>query len=355
MSKLSTDITPKIVSKEEFQKDKFYFSYSSLVKLMRDPPLFHNDYILRQKEDLSAKHLSIGELLHCLVLEPENFDEKFVVMSKRVPGGKLKDAIDNVYNTYTKPLLESNPGIPYTLEDFSKELLMEFIEIDLYQKFVDAKKAVNGVMLSADDKRLEKTKTIECTEYFSTLIEGEKKTVVDLSMVEQAKGKATAIFNSKVSMDLLTGTSIKNDVRKEIELKADIPNYPFGLKGIIDCVKVDYAAETIYITDLKTTSLSLEAWKEKFEISEYMYWLQAIVYKELVLSLVPKDNDGTWKLKVHYLVVDKNNKVYPFPVSATSLASWEFKTKEVLDKANWHFTNHVYDLPYEYEQGLVEL
>ena len=68
MSKLSTDITPKIVSKEEFQKDKFYFSYSSLVKLMRDPPLFHNDYILRQKEDLSAKHLSIGELRHCLVL-----------------------------------------------------------------------------------------------------------------------------------------------------------------------------------------------------------------------------------------------------------------------------------------------
>ena len=59
----------------EFYKNKFYFSYSSLNKLLYSPTLFYNWYILKEKEDRTDKHLLEGKVLHCLLVEKDKFDE----------------------------------------------------------------------------------------------------------------------------------------------------------------------------------------------------------------------------------------------------------------------------------------
>ena len=343
------------ISKEEFLKEKFYLSFSSLGKLLSSPKIFYRDYILKEREELEGKHLKEGELLHCFVLEPENFDDKFIVMPAKVPGGGLKIVIDNVFKTYAKPQIKKGEVciIP-KLEDLNAEILNELKLQDLYQTLVSAKrKDSDGLMLTADQKRLQKVITPETEIYWSALIEGERKTIVDMDMVTKSKIKAQAILSTPKALKLLTTNTIKTDVRKEVELKCELSGYPFGLKGIIDCVLVDYENETIYITDLKTTSKELKDWESSVDM--YRYWLQAVIYKELILALVPDDNNRPWKLKFNFIVVDKNNMVYPYPVSAQSLALWELKAKEEYDKAKWHFDNHIYNLPYEYELGLVEL
>jgi len=345
----------KLEQEAAFKKDKFYFSFSSLVKLILDPRIFYKDYILREREEISGKHLDIGELLHCLVLEPDNFDDKFVIMSKKVPGGKLKDVIDEVYKTYAKPKIESNPADTYTLSDFESKVLAELKSQDLYQTLVDAVRAVNGVKLTGDQKRLEKAITPETIEYFNVLVISERKTIVDMDMSLKAKEKSDAILNNKKAMDLLTARSIKQDVRKEIELKAELNGYEFGLKGILDCVKIDYENAVIHIVDLKTTSKSLDAWTKSFMTSEYNYWLQPIVYKELLLSLIPKESKAQWTMKIHYVVVDKDNQVYCYPVSSTSLQKWEVMAKGAYDIAKWHLEENDFELPYNYAKGLVEL
>jgi len=340
---------------QEFKAEKFYFSFSSLVKLLRDPKLFHNDYILRQREDISAKHLDIGELLHCLVLEPEELEDKFVIMSQKAPGGKIRTVIDAVYKTYVRPMVNANPGTVYTLNDFESELIAEMVEQDAYQNLTDAKRATNGVKLTGDQKRLAKIITPSTQSYFGVLIQGEKKTIVDFDMAQTAHEKAQLILSHEDAMSFMKTFNSKEDVRREMYLEYDLPGYTFGLKGIIDCLKVDYKNETIYISDIKTTSKKLEDWRKGFMESEYMYWLQAIIYKELIQKLIPEDSRGKWKLVFTYIVIDGKNNVYCFNVSAESLREWEFKTKNALDIAKWHLDNHSFNLPYAYERGLVEL
>ena len=339
-----------------FKKEKFYFSFSSLVKLMLDPRKFYKDYVLKEREDLSAKFLDIGQLVHCLVLEPENFDDKFVIMGKKAPGGKLKTVIDEVYKTYAQDLIKAYPNRVFSLHDFEDNILSELLSQDLYQNLVDAKRATNGVVLTGDMKRLAKAITPETQSYFNILTESATKTIVDMDMANKANEKANAILDNATAIDLLTEKSQKEEVRMEMELKSEfIEQYPFGLKGILDCVKIDYENAVIHIVDLKTTSKTLDAWKKAFMTSDYNYWLQPIVYKELILSLIPKESKDKWTMKIHYVVVDSDNQVYCFPVSADSLREWEQMAIGAYDIGKWHLDSHNYELPYNYAKGLVEL
>jgi hypothetical protein len=339
---------------QEFFKEKFYVSFSSLSKLLTDPKQFYKEYILGEYDDSDTKVLKQGELLHCFVLEPENFDDKFVVMPAKVPGGGLKIVIDTVYKTYVPDWMEQHPGQVPILEDFKQQILDELVEQDLYQTLTDAKrKDVNGNLLTADEKRIEKCITEITRAYFAALVESGRKTIVDLDMVAKSRAKADAILSNTKVQHLISGEQIDRDVRKEMKLDCELPGYPFGLKGILDCVVIDYKNATIYITDLKTTSKELKDFQESVE--KYKYWLQAVIYKELVISLIPKDNDEPWTLKFNFLVIDKTNSVYAFPVSPDSLRKWEMETKKELNKAKWHFENQKFDLPYDYEHGLVEL
>ena len=71
---------------EDFYADKdFAFSYSSLNKLLFSPSLFYKDYILKQREVKTDKHLVEGKLVHCLVFEPENLNKKFNIVPGKAP------------------------------------------------------------------------------------------------------------------------------------------------------------------------------------------------------------------------------------------------------------------------------
>lgn len=343
-----------IPTKEEFHREKFFFSYSSLVKLLNNPKQFYNDYILKEREDSDEKFLKEGLLLHCFVLEPFMFDEKFAVMSGKVPGGGLKDIIDNIYSIHALPqILESKT---VQLEDFPNAILQELEKANLYQTFTDSKRAdKNGNMPTGDQKRLEKCITPETISYFNTLCESTNKIIVDMDMVLKAREKADLILEHEECKKYLEKTNNSDQIDTEIELKTNFDKYQFGLKGVIDCVKIDNENKIIYITDLKTTSKSLDQWRKNFEESEYMYWLQAVVYKELIKSLIKPDEIKYWFFRINFMVIDKSNHIYNFHVSIESLTKWEAWARQKLEIANWHYTNHQYDLPYEYHNNIVKL
>ena len=82
---------------ELFYKNKFYFSYSSINKLLFSPRMFYSHYVLNQRQDSVDAHLIEGRVLHCLLLEPENFDEQFLVINSKVPSGNTKTIIDAIF------------------------------------------------------------------------------------------------------------------------------------------------------------------------------------------------------------------------------------------------------------------
>jgi hypothetical protein len=342
----------------EFFNEKFYFSYSSLQKLRNDPQEFYKNYILQDWDDIDTKILKEGQLFHCFILEPQNFDDKFLVSTGKLPTAGLKSVVDEVYKKYVKHKVEENTDLigTFHLSSYESQILNILEEIDLYQTLTDAsRKNKDGVILTGDQKRMAKVLTHEAKDYFLMLQEGEKRTVVDMDMVVKAKTKAEIVIQNTQVKAWLTPDNIKIDVRKELELKSDIPNYNFGLKGFIDLVEIDMENETITIVDFKTTSKTLKAWYEDFVGSKYLYWMQPIIYKELIMSLVPEDSKYAWKLKVFYPVIDKNNSVYIFPVKTESLAAWEVMTKNALDIAKWHMETKEFDLPYEFAKGTISL
>jgi len=347
--------TKKEPSKEEFLSNTFYFSYSSLVKLLTSPKQFYKEYILKEKEISDEKYLKEGQLLHCFVLEPENFDNAFVVSPAKLPGGGLKEVLDNVFQKYVLPDLEESDLIP-PLEHYRDEILSELEEVNLYQSYVDDKKPnKNGLILTADDKRIEKCITEDTKKYYTALCESLKKTIVDTEMVATAKEKAEVILNNSECQALLYATHKTDQIEKEIELIAEPSKFTFGFKGIIDCLKVDNENKIIYLTDLKTTSATLSKWQNNFAESDYLYWLQVVIYRYLVMNVIPIEERGQWKLKIHFVVIDRNNDVYCFPVSSNSLVQWETKAIETFKIAEWHYTKHEYDLPYQFANKLAKL
>ena len=64
---------------KEFYSKRFEFSYSSLNKLMWNPAVFHQLYVLGLKEEKTDAHLVNGKIIHALLLEPEKFLDNFIV------------------------------------------------------------------------------------------------------------------------------------------------------------------------------------------------------------------------------------------------------------------------------------
>jgi hypothetical protein len=60
-------------------------------------------------------------------------------------------------------------------------------------------------------------------------------------------------------------------------------------------------------------------------------------------------------LRFNFIVVDRSYQTYVFPVSQPTLTTWTTDFFEVLNKADWHYKNHNFTLPYEFATGSVYL
>ena len=85
----------------QFYNKKFYFSYSSINKLLFSPRAFYSHYVLNQREDSTDAHLVTGRVLHCLLLEEQNYDKYFITMASRIPSESSKKIIDMIFKFLT--------------------------------------------------------------------------------------------------------------------------------------------------------------------------------------------------------------------------------------------------------------
>jgi len=313
-------------AEENFYKKKFHFSYSGFNKLLFAPSAFYKHYILNQREDKMEQHLIEGSLLHCLLLEEDKFHDKYVVSPVNLPGDSIKNVIDKVF---TRAWSSNNLGL--SLEQNEFDILEILKEINLYQS------------LKTDAQRVEKVITDASISYYNFLTTKGDKAVIDEETLIKVKGYAEIVkSNEKITSLLNIGSP---DSYSEVPLVMDT-RYAFGLRGFVDNVNIDHGAKVIYINDLKTSGKLLQDFPETIEY--YKYWLQAAVYCKLVRA-----NYGLsdYKIKFHFIVVDKLTQCYAFEVSQVTLNSWMDKLDEIMKIEDNHYTNRKFDLPYEYEVG----
>ena len=324
---------------DNFYKKDFYFSYSSINKLLFSPRMFYNHYVLKQKEDSTDSHLVIGRVLHCLLLEPANFDNQFAVMTSKIPSENNKKIIDNIFRNY---LVNQNNTL--TLEDYSKDILTHLLTINLHQS------------LKTDQQRLDKILTDENNEYFEFLKLSLGKTVIDQTILDNCKMSLHVIKANDDVRALLQLDKIQEDdeieVYNELIVSMSDKNLPFGFKGVLDNVVVDHNSKTLFINDLKTSGKSIQDFPES--VDYYKYWIQGTIYVMLASEKFLKDKQD-WNVQLTFIVIDKYNQVYPYQVSSESLNKWKIDFEKIVTQIRWHYDNKQYDLPYDLALGNVKL
>jgi hypothetical protein len=326
----------------QFYKNKFYFSYSSINKLLFSPRSFYSHYVLNQREDSIDPHLVGGRVLHCLLLEPENFNEEFILMPDKFPTDSNRILIDNIFKNYLS--IENNTLL---LEEFQKEILTDLLNSNLYQT------------LKTDQQRLDKILTDQNKNYFEFLKTKQNKALVDpiiyancIETVAMLKSnpdvRALLYLDKEVSDNHIT-------VFNELPLKHNVNNLPFGYKGILDNVVIDTESKTIFINDLKTTGKGLLDFPDT--VKYYKYWIQASMYYHLVYEeyIKPMTDVEDWNVVITFIVVDKYNQIYPFQVSKESLDVWLKDFDKIIDIVKYHYENKDFTLPYELAVGNVKL
>jgi hypothetical protein len=327
---------------KDFYSKKFEFSYSSLNKLMWNPAVFHQLYVLGLKEEKTDAHLVNGKLVHGLLLEPEKFNEQFMVSPDNLPTGNTRTVIDRVYSHHVE--LAKNGDERTSLVEFTAAILDVLKDMNLHQS------------LKTDVQRIDKIFTPEGVNYWNFLRTKGNKTLIDQETYDFCNNAVEIIKTNKDICKLIAcnlNEFENKEVFNEIKLNCNVNNRAFGLKGIIDNLVIDHDEKIVYINDVKTTSKDLKDFPETIEF--YGYWMQAAIYSSLVVSnYAHLINDG-YDIKFNFVVIDKMYNVYAFPVSTSTLMSWLTRLEECLVKADWHYTSNEFNLPYDFAQGLVTL
>ena len=293
------------------------------------PNSFYKHYILGDREDRLDSHLIEGRALHCLLLEEEKFNDQFVVSLATLPGDNARKVIDKVYALSCQ---DGCDGIP--LSSHEVVILDVLREINLHQS------------LKTDQQRIEKMLTVENINYYEFLKSKGSKTVIDQETYDRLKGYVEIILSNDSVTSLLQLGSPNS--WSEVPLEAET-KFSFGLKGIIDNYVYDPETKVVTINDFKTTGKTISEFRETVEY--YKYWMQAAMYYKLIQA----NFTGLKEIRFNFIVIDKYQQVFAFPVCAATLHSWIWNLDEILKKAEYHYTSRRYDLPYDYIVNKVTL
>lgn len=313
---------------EEFYSKPFSFSYSSLSKLLYSPKLFYSHYVLQQKEEKLDSHLIEGKVVHCLLLDDDKFAEQFVVSPLSLPSDNPKIVVDRVF----KHAQQTN-SLDQDLESFEQVILDILKEINLHQS------------LKTDEQRIEKLVTDQTVSYFNFLKEKGIKDVIDTEMYNRCLESVQILKQNQEVVRVLDiyGNSGAT-AYSEYPIQINLPEYPFGLKGILDKALVHEENKTIVINDLKTTGKTVAEFAET--VDYYNYWLQAAIYKKLAVTRF--NADASWKIEFNFIVIDKYKQTYVFSVSDETMNKWYLTgLSNTLAKAKYHYDKRDYSLPYD--------
>lgn len=321
-------------------EDKFYslpfsFSYSGLSKLLYSPRLFYNHYILQEREERLDQHLIEGKVIHCLLLDNDSFDKQFIVSPSNLPSTNTKSVIDKLF--YEKKIVEGD------LEEHDQTILEILREINLHQS------------LKTDQQRTEKIINDEAKSYWTFLNKKGNKDLLDQETLDRCKQSVETLKKDKYINELMRLTPSDFELQETFNeqlIEVSLKGKPFGLKGVLDNIVLDYTNKTVFINDLKTSGKTLSEFRES--IQYYNYNLQAAIYSILVSYKFKELFNQDWKLQFSFVVIDKYQQVGIIQISESTLLEWYLELENVFEKAALHYESRDYSKPSEFiAQGKV--
>ena len=331
-------------------------SYSSLSCFLKDRKAYAREYIYKDKVDKEEKSfLTIGSIVDCLTLTPEEFDDRFLIVKEvKGPTGQMMD--------YTNCLLNKSITHINGWEEIIP--LDDEIMLSCYEQV--------GFKRDTFDKvkyRFEK----EGREYYDFLIKKRQegignKTVITNNDYELAVRISEGLKKSPITGILINRTSDdRTTVINQLPVVFEYNDYQ--LKSLMDKVVIDHDKKIIHLYDLKTAYNP-----EEFENNYYRfnYYIQASLYWIALRKWAQKKgyiDRGYTVNHMKFIVCDNTNYYSPLIYKTTeehyvqAISGFYREGKyhkglnQIINELKWHKRNNIWNISHDNfkEEGEVTI
>jgi len=270
-------------------------SSSSLKEFSMDRKKYHRKYVLGEKtEDKDTQAATTGRVVETLLLEPEEFDNRFHMSScAKAPTGLMLDFVNALY-THTTSATNEHGQITKNFEDIAKDA---YVDSGFKIKFdaVLAKFAGSDSEIYYNELRVVKAKGL---------------TVITTEDVTNAERIVTELKTNNTTAEVI---NLVNSVRWEVFNQLQIEGYEVDgmkFKSMFDKLVIDHENKTVQVYDLKCV-WAVENFYEEYYLYRRAY-IQAFLYWKACIAFT-KENDmqGYHVLYPKFIVCDSTNYMNP--------------------------------------------
>lgn len=328
-------------------------SSSSLKEFSMNRKKYHKKYILNEKvEDEDSKAATTGRVVETMLLEPEEFDNRFhMSIVTAAPTAMMLDFVEALCK-HTLAATNEDGVVTRTFEDLTRDAYADSgfkIKLD----------AVLGKFLGTDAEV-----------YFKEMVEVRRRGLTVITM--QEVDNATKIVEELKTNDFTAPiVNLVKSARYDVHNQLQIEGYEvFGhkFKSMLDKVVVDHEKRTIQPYDLKCT------WSVENFLEEYYLYRRAYIQGYLYINAMWHhfkdliDQDYT-VLNMKFIVCDSTNYTAPLIYDMTQSAynnaeeGFEHKgrkypgVKSLIEDLQWAIENDKWNVSREnyINQGIVKL
>jgi hypothetical protein len=328
-------------------------SSSSLKDFSMDRKKYHKKYILNEfVEDEDSKAATTGRLVETMLMEPEEFDNRFYLSScASTPTGLMLEFVEALYK-HTKDATNEDGLVTREMEDIIKDA------------YVDSgfKIKLEAVLAKFQDSEAEL--------YYKEIreVRAKRLTVVTTKEIENAEKIVTELKSNAVTAEIVNKVnSVKYSVFNQLQIEG-YEVFGHSFKSMLDKVIVDHEKKTVQVYDLKCT------WSvENFYNEYYLYrraYIQGYLYREAAEFWASEMGYGDYTiLYPQFIVCDSTNYMNPLVYEMT-VDSWQdayggFEhngreypgVKQLIEDLQWALENNVWNISREnyINNGVVKL
>jgi hypothetical protein len=328
-------------------------SSSSLKDFSLDRKKYYRKYILGEDvEDKDTQAATIGRVVETLLLEPEEFDNRFYMSSCAEAPSALMLAFVNALYKHTKEATDDHGNVTRSFEDISKDA---YVDSGFKIKY----EAVIGKFVGSDAEI-----------YYNEMrtVKAKNLTVVTAEDVSNAEKIVEELRNNPVTKDVVNlVSSSRYTVNNQLQVEGyEIDGHKF--KSMMDKVVVDHDEKTVQVYDLKCT-WSVENFLEEYYLYRRAY-IQAFLYREAAAFWASELGYGDYEiLAPRFIVCDSTNYYNPliYTLSQSDLddayKGFTYKNREykgvgsIIADLKWAMENNTWNISRENSiaNGLVNI
>ena len=343
-----------VIKTEAMYRANTLDSSSSLKEFSLDRKKYYRKYILREDvEDKDTQASVMGRIVETLLLEPEEFDNRFYMSSCVEAPSALMLAFVNALYKFTKAATTEDGHVKRTFEEISKDAYVESGFKIKYEAVIN-KFVGSDAEIFYNEMRTVKSKGL---------------VVVTAQDVGNAEKIVEELRNNSVTKDVV---NLVSSARYEVYNQIQIEGYTVGdhqFKSMMDKMIIDHENKTIEVYDLKCT-WSVENFLEEYYLYRRAY-IQAFLYYTATLHFknsIPEIKD----YYVHppkFIVCDSTNYYNPliYKLSTKDLLNayegFTYKNREyvgvesLIKDLKWAIENNIWNISRENSalNGLVNI